>query len=97
MRCIQKRWVVTSGRGAVSHWLCRYDQTKHFLMQYLGDTFGAFLGASAVAGLASAVVSTPADVVKVRRGLLPSLCTTALDPPCCSRARLPWLVARPVS
>ena len=43
-----------------------YDQTKEALVPLVGDNFFAFLGASGVAGLASAVVSTPADVVKTR-------------------------------
>ena len=43
-----------------------YDQTKEALIPIVGDNFLAFLGASAVAGFASAVVSTPADVVKTR-------------------------------
>lgn len=43
-----------------------YDQTKHMLLPYLGDTFWSFLGASAVAGFASAAISTPSDVVKTR-------------------------------
>jgi len=42
-----------------------YDQAKHFFMQYVGDTFAAFMGASAVAGLTSAIISTPVDVAKV--------------------------------
>ena len=43
-----------------------YDQTKQILVPIVGDNFFAFVGASGVAGLASAVVSTPADVVKTR-------------------------------
>jgi len=43
-----------------------YDQTKEALIPYVGDNFFAFLGASGVAGFSSAVVSTPADVVKTR-------------------------------
>jgi len=43
-----------------------YDQAKHMLIPYLGDNFFSHLGASGVAGFASACVSTPADVVKTR-------------------------------
>lgn len=43
-----------------------YDEAKQLLIPHVGDNFFAFLGASAIAGLASAVVSTPSDVVKTR-------------------------------
>eukprot|EP00750_Incisomonas_marina_P030732 INCI7645.1.p1 GENE.INCI7645.1~~INCI7645.1.p1 ORF type:complete len:334 (+),score=57.64 INCI7645.1:101-1102(+) len=43
-----------------------YDEAKQLLIPHVGDNFLAFLGASAIAGLASAVVSTPSDVVKTR-------------------------------
>ena len=43
-----------------------YDQAKSMLVPYVGDGFMSFLGASATAGLASAVTSTPVDVVKTR-------------------------------
>ena len=42
------------------------DQAKDALIPVLGDGFWSFLGASAVAGLAAAAVSTPADVLKTR-------------------------------
>ena len=43
-----------------------YDEVKHALIPYVGDNFFAFIGASSAAGFASALVSTPADVVKTR-------------------------------
>ena len=43
-----------------------YDQSKEILKPIVGDNFIAFLGASTIAGLASAATSTPADVVKTR-------------------------------
>eukprot|EP00939_MAST-03C_sp_MAST-3C-sp1_P000456 g456.t1 len=43
-----------------------YDEAKHALIPHLGDNFFAHIGASGVAGFASACVSTPADVVKTR-------------------------------
>eukprot|EP00933_Yihiella_yeosuensis_P031510 TRINITY_DN2508_c4_g1_i1.p1 TRINITY_DN2508_c4_g1~~TRINITY_DN2508_c4_g1_i1.p1 ORF type:complete len:323 (+),score=73.11 TRINITY_DN2508_c4_g1_i1:84-971(+) len=43
-----------------------YDETKLFLVAVVGDGLGAHLGASFIAGLTSACVSTPADVVKTR-------------------------------
>lgn len=43
-----------------------YDQTKEILKGKFGDGFLTFLGASAVAGFSSAVMSTPADVIKTR-------------------------------
>lgn len=43
-----------------------YDQVKGMLIPYVGSGFLSFLGASTVAALASACVSTPADVVKTR-------------------------------
>ena len=43
-----------------------YDQAKSMLVPYVGDGFASFLGASATAGLASALISTPVDVVKTR-------------------------------
>lgn len=43
-----------------------YDHAKQMLVPYLGDTLGNHIGASLVAGLASAATSTPADVVKTR-------------------------------
>ena len=43
-----------------------YDQAKSTLVPYVGDGFVSFLGASATAGLASALTSTPVDVVKTR-------------------------------
>ena len=43
-----------------------YDQAKTMLIPIVGDNFFAFLGASTIAGIASACTSTPADVVKTR-------------------------------
>jgi hypothetical protein len=43
-----------------------YDQAKQTLQPYVGDGFLNFLGASTIAAVASASVSTPADVVKTR-------------------------------
>ena len=43
-----------------------YDHAKHMLIPYVGDNFFAHIGASGIAGFASASVSTPADVVKTR-------------------------------
>lgn len=43
-----------------------YDQAKSVIIPYTGDNFGAHLGASTIAGITSACVSTPADVVKTR-------------------------------
>ena len=43
-----------------------YDQAKSMLIPHVGEGFLAFLGASTVAAVASATVSTPADVVKTR-------------------------------
>jgi len=43
-----------------------YDQAKSMLIPYVGEGFVAFLGASTIAAVASATVSTPADVVKTR-------------------------------
>jgi hypothetical protein len=43
-----------------------YDQAKEAIIPFTGDNGFAHVGASAVAGLASAVISTPADVVKTR-------------------------------
>jgi len=43
-----------------------YDHTKTLFIPYTGDGFVSFLGASVVAGVTSAVVSTPVDVVKTR-------------------------------
>lgn len=43
-----------------------YDQTKTMLVPLLGDNALAHLGASSIAGVASACTSTPADVVKTR-------------------------------
>ena len=42
------------------------QMTKTMMIPYVGDGFLAFLGASATAGLASAITSTPVDVVKTR-------------------------------
>lgn len=43
-----------------------YDQAKQWFVQRVGDNVLAFMGASLVAGVASACISTPADVVKTR-------------------------------
>ena len=43
-----------------------YDQAKAMLVPYVGDNAFAHLGASGLAGVASACTSTPADVVKTR-------------------------------
>lgn len=43
-----------------------YDQAKHMLVPIIGDNPVAHVGASGVAGVASACTSTPADVVKTR-------------------------------
>jgi len=43
-----------------------YDHAKHMLIPYVGDNFFSHVGASGIAGFASACVSTPADVVKTR-------------------------------
>jgi hypothetical protein len=44
-----------------------YDQAKFEIAQYVGgNNFWAHLGASGTAGLASALTSTPADVIKTR-------------------------------
>lgn len=43
-----------------------YDESKLFLLESVGDGLVAHISASFVAGLASACVSTPADVVKTR-------------------------------
>ena len=44
-----------------------YDQAKTALIPYVGgDNFWAHLGGSGIAGLASAITSTPADVIKTR-------------------------------
>ena len=43
-----------------------YDHAKHMLIPYVGDNFFSHIGASGIAGFASASVSTPADVVKTR-------------------------------
>lgn len=46
-----------------------FRQAKTKLIPYTGDNFGAHLGASTIAGVASAVSSTPVDVVKTRYSL----------------------------
>ena len=43
-----------------------YDQAKSMLIDVIGDGPQAHIGASGIAGVASAVTSTPADVVKTR-------------------------------
>lgn len=43
-----------------------YDHAKSLIVPYTGDNIWGHLGASSVAGVTSAVVSTPADVVKTR-------------------------------
>jgi hypothetical protein len=43
-----------------------YDHAKHLLTPHVGDGLSAYVGASFIAGIASAVTSTPADVVKTR-------------------------------
>lgn len=43
-----------------------YDQAKNMIIPYTGDNFASHLGASTIAGVASACTSTPADVVKTR-------------------------------
>ena len=43
-----------------------YDQAKNMIVPILGDNFVSHLSASTVAGVVSAAVSTPADVVKTR-------------------------------
>ena len=43
-----------------------YDEAKHRLIPYVGDNAVAHVGASGIAGVASALTSTPADVVKTR-------------------------------
>jgi hypothetical protein len=43
-----------------------YDQAKSMIVPHTGDNFVGHLGASTVAGIASAVSSTPVDVVKTR-------------------------------
>jgi hypothetical protein len=43
-----------------------YDQAKSMITPYTGDNFVGHLGASTVAGVASACTSTPVDVVKTR-------------------------------
>jgi len=43
-----------------------YDESKLMMMQYLGDGLAIHVAASGIAGLASACVSTPSDVVKTR-------------------------------
>mmetsp|Transcript_16482 Transcript_16482/g.49767 ORF Transcript_16482/g.49767 Transcript_16482/m.49767 type:complete len:290 (-) Transcript_16482:125-994(-) len=43
-----------------------YDEAKQFMVPFIGDGLVAHVGASGVAGLVSACVSTPADVVKTR-------------------------------
>lgn len=48
---------------APSPWLC---QAKHRLIPIVGDNPVAHIGASSIAGVASACTSTPADVVKTR-------------------------------
>ncbi|CAE7199650.1 SLC25A30 [Symbiodinium necroappetens] len=63
-----------------------YDESKLVLIESAGDGLFAHVGASFVAGLASACVSTPADVVKTRfmnaagsdqayRGIVHTLCS----------------------
>ena len=44
-----------------------YDQAKSMLIPYVGEGFVAFLGASTIAAVASATVSTPADGEPLRR------------------------------
>ena len=43
-----------------------YDEAKHRLIPIVGDNPVAHIGASGIAGVASACTSTPADVVKTR-------------------------------
>lgn len=43
-----------------------YDQCKTILQEYTGEGLPTHMGASFIAGLASAMVSTPADVIKTR-------------------------------
>lgn len=43
-----------------------YDQAKASLVPFVGDNALAHLGASGIAGVASACTSTPADVIKTR-------------------------------
>jgi len=43
-----------------------YDAAKHHISYFVGDTPMAHIGASSIAGVASAITSTPADVVKTR-------------------------------
>lgn len=43
-----------------------YDEAKQRLIPHLGDNPAAHIGASGIAGVASACTSTPADVVKTR-------------------------------
>mmetsp|Transcript_112630 Transcript_112630/g.313292 ORF Transcript_112630/g.313292 Transcript_112630/m.313292 type:complete len:295 (+) Transcript_112630:111-995(+) len=43
-----------------------YDEAKQVLLPFVGDGLAVHVGSSGVAGLASACVSTPADVVKTR-------------------------------
>ncbi|CAE7311450.1 SLC25A30 [Symbiodinium sp. CCMP2592] len=63
-----------------------YDESKLVLIESAGDGLFAHVGASFVAGLASACISTPADVVKTRfmnaagseqayRGIVHTLCS----------------------
>jgi len=43
-----------------------YDEAKHRLIPLLGDNALSHIGASGIAGMASALTSTPADVIKTR-------------------------------
>ena len=43
-----------------------YDETKSRIVPYVGDNAAAHISASGVAGFTSAIVSTPADVIKTR-------------------------------
>lgn len=43
-----------------------YDEAKQMMRKFLGDGLSVHVAASGIAGLASACISTPADVVKTR-------------------------------
>ena len=43
-----------------------YDEAKHRLVPFVGDNAFAHIGASGIAGVASACTSTPVDVIKTR-------------------------------
>ena len=70
MRRERHRWLPNVARCFVGNAaeIGTYDHAKHFAIDqgWCGDNVYAHLGASSVASVVSAIVSTPVDVLKVR-------------------------------